>query len=95
MYIKKSQINNFKMKQIFYQQLAKSINSNEEIIKIKNFPNYYNKGIFFAHEQSRSLQFILNDNKLPLISNNLNENVKVVEFLGVEKSEIKYKIISN
>ena len=52
MYIKKSQINNFKMKQIFYQQLAKSINSNEEIIKIKNFPNYYNKGIFFAHEQS-------------------------------------------
>lgn len=95
MYKKKSQINNYKMKQIFYQQLKKSISENEEIIKIKNFPNYHNKGIFFAHEQSRSLQFLLNDNKLPLISNNLNENGKVVEFLGIEKSEIKYKITSN
>ena len=95
LFYKKSQIENYRMKQVFYKKLITSINVNEEIIKIKNFPNFYNKAIFFAHEQSRSLQFMLNDINLPLISTNLNDLGKTVEFIGVQNSEIKYKIISN
>lgn len=94
-FLKNSQIENFRMKQIFYKKLITFIGENDEIIRIKNFPDYHNKAIFFAHEQSRTLQFILNDINLPLVSKNLKERGIIVKFIDVENSEIKYEIIPN
>ena len=94
-FLKNSQIENFRMKEVFYKKLITLIDENDEIIKIKNFPDYHNKAIFFAHEQSRTIQFILNDIHLPLVSKNLKEEGIIVKFIDVKNSQIEYEIISN
>ena len=63
-------------------------------ISLINFPLTYKKAPLFAHEQSNVINFIFNDNNLPLISINAIQKNKV-KFIDIENNKIIYEIISN
>lgn len=91
--LKYSQIMNYKMKENFYKDIIKKLD-NKENINLINFPFTYNNTNFFASEQPETIQFMLNDKNLPLVSLNLNLNNNI-EFKNVFNNKIIYKILKN
>ena len=81
------------MKENFYKDIIKKLD-NKENINLINFPFTYNNTIFFASEQPETIQFMLNDKNLPLVSLNLNLNNNI-EFKNVFNNKIIYKILKN
>ena len=95
-FIKNSQIQNYKIKLDFYSDLKEKINIKQKVINLINFPNKYDKSLFFAHEQSETFQFIFNNKNLPLITINSDDpTLQKIIFLQIADKKIIYKIVNN
>lgn len=105
-----NQIENFKIKINFYKTLTESKNINffcncfyENKIYMINFPDFYNKTIFFAHEQDVTLKLLFGENfpnieklkQKPNIKNSNNKKIYYITYLGIEKNKISFDITSN
>lgn len=104
---KLNQIKSATMKKNFYKSIINNHNIDllcncfyENKIFMINFPNFYNKTIFFAHEQDVTLKLLYNDNfpKIEKISekkriiNVKGKKVYYIYYLGIEDDNIIYKI---
>ena len=93
---KKNYVENFRLKNDFYNQLenSKKINFNKDKIYLINFPDLYNGEKFFAHEPEVNFKLIKNNEDLPLILRNSDDigSNNLVYFLKVKNNKIIYEI---